>query len=317
MLRTHDLPPVALRNQRSPARLLRRAFYSAALVALATSPAHAALFDNAVFAHDFENITGNTITSLYGPEAAIKTTTMGVSTTDPLAFSARHLQALNDETHKNVDTRTLLDASTSNLSFSMFYNAQGDDGGHARNSRFLSTFAGTGSVVSGNLIFGTDDVPGPDLTLHFRINVGTGDIIKHSTETIPTGDFAWHQAGFVFEGGPVDSTVTFYFDGEPLGAPIILSGITQINAQARNWFLVEDENIGGATREYFANGFYDEAALWTRALSAQEMSNIHQFGLAGAAAVPEPSSFVLLGLGVLGCAFCAMRKRRKDQRSDQ
>ena len=319
MLRTHDLPPVAQCNPRRSARLLCRAFFSAALVALASSPAHAALFDELVFAHDFENISGNDITALYGPNAT-KTASMTVSTDDPLVFSSQHLKApAGTDTNANINTNSQLTTATSNLSFSIFYNAQGDIGNADGNARFLTTYRGTLGVLPGNLLFGTSDGPPPvppalpsDLMLQFRMNSGSGDSGPHySTETIPTSDDVWHQAGFVFEGGAVNSTVTLYFDGEQLGAPITLLGITEVNAQAHEWFLVDDEEFGAATREIFSNGFYDEAALWTRALSAQEMSNIHQFGLAGAAAVPEPSSFALLGLGALGCAFCAYRKRRK------
>lgn len=311
-MRTHDFLHLAKLRRRS-ARLVRCALLSAAIVALASLPARAALFDDVVFAHDFETISGDDITALYGPNATKEN--MAVSTTDPLAFSNQHLRTPNDEAHANVDTNTQLTSAMPNLSFSMYYNAQGDDGADNGSARFLSTYEGFATVDPGNLIFQTQEAT--TTTRHLRLSTGAGganSFAVNSVATIPNGDSDWHQVGFVFEGGLASSTLTFYFDGAQLGAPVVLSGITQVDIQDRNWFLAEDAEFGGLTREYFAGGFYDEAALWTRALSAQEMANIHDFGLAGTGAVaivPEPSSFVLLGLGALGWALCALRKRRR------
>ena len=64
------------------------------------------------------------------------------------------------------------------------------------------------------------------------------------------------------------------------------------------WTFIEDyepdASISGD--EYLDNGFYDEAALWTRALSAGEMHALYADGIN---AVPEPSTVTLLCLGAI------------------
>ena len=66
----------------------------ASLVCLAAGRAHAGLIAaDAVFAHDFENISGNNVTALFGPDA-VKTSNLSASTTDPIdPFSQQQIEA--------------------------------------------------------------------------------------------------------------------------------------------------------------------------------------------------------------------------------
>jgi len=96
--------------------------------------------------------------------------------------------------------------------------------------------------------------------------------------------------------------VQFYFDGQAVGAPQTLTGFAQIPAQTRNWHLLED-SAGGD--EVFLGGDFDEAALWLRALSAEEMAALFSQSLA-LAPVPEPASGWLLTFGVV----CVIRSRK-------
>jgi Zn-dependent alcohol dehydrogenase len=70
--------------------------------------------------------------------------------------------------------------------------------------------------------------------------------------------------------------------------------------------------IGGG---YFSNysGLLDQVAIFDQALSAAEISDIITNGLGAAtatAAVPEPSTFAMLGIGSVGL-LCVRRRKRK------
>lgn len=119
---------------------------------------------------------------------------------------------------------------------------------------------------------------------------------------IPFQDGLWHQAGFVFDSG----LLTFYFDGVQLGGQHTV-GSSTVAEQTNNWSLLNSSIPLGD--EYFDNGDYDEAALWNRALSGEEMSLLYSQGLA-VAAVPEPTSFgLMLVISTIGLA---RRKRRRN-----
>ena len=93
-----------------------------------------------------------------------------------------------------------------------------------------------------------------------------------------------------------------------------MPGVTSIPIQNFNWFLVEDARSISATDEYFDGGTYDEAALWYRALSAEEMSALYTQGInaedVNKVTVPEPSGLTLWSVGVGAIAFYNWKKRR-------
>ncbi len=259
-------------------------------------PARAALIiDDAVLAHDFENIAGTTAVALRGPNATLLGNISG-STADPLSpFSNQHLRAGADITTKNVNLNSRLTSATSALSFSMYYNDRGDAGDSVNNSRglarLLTSFDGTGFDV-GDFIFSSQRNPENHAQRYLRISVnpaGTGATIVDSLPLNVNEDGLWHHVGFVFESG----TVQFYFDGQPLGSPQTMPGYAAIPAQTRNWHLVED--TAGGHEDFFHGGDYDEAALWLRALSTQEMQLLGSVGLGAISPLPEPNSLLMMG----------------------
>lgn len=256
------------------------------------------IIDDAVFAHDFENILGNDITGLIGPTAT-KTASIAADTTDPISlFSTRHVQAPNGSAFATIDTNVKLTSSIPAMSFSIFYNDRGDNGhdtgASTGQARLLSSFVGTGSPPDATA-FGTLQVSGTEREFRFY----GGNTAVSSDALTPTQDAQWHQAGFVFQ----DGFVTFYFDGSQLGSTRPVPGVAAIPVQGLDWFLIEDATSASVSDEYFDDGDYDEAALWYRALSAEEMSALYSRGLNA----PEPSTLALLCMGAVAIG----RRRRK------
>ena len=112
-----------------------------------------------------------------------------------------------------------------------------------------------------------------------------------SNAVIPFQDSQWHQAGVVFDNGEV----TFYLDGSPLGTSLTLPSVTAIPAQTLDWFLIEDPQSLSNRSEYFDGGDYDDAALWYRALSPNEMQQLYLEGVT----VPEPGTLGIAAVALL------------------
>ncbi len=254
------------------------------------------IIDDAVFAHDFEEVDGDIITALVGPDAvkssAITAETDHAGVPDGLAFSPAFLKFPDSTSYLHIAANVRQSAPTGGLSFSIFYNDRGDNGadggfGVSSNVKLLSTFPGSnqpGPVVPPGIFFGIEFVGG-ERKLVFHTQHGRVE----STATVPFQDGLWHQAGFSFDEG----TIRFFFDGQPLGEPVSIAdlGYLLIPAQVQDWFIGEDAlfgngNYGAVGDEYFDNGSYDEAALWERALAPAEMLLLYSQGLATAPRMP-------------------------------
>ena len=258
------------------------------------------IINDAVFAHDFASIAGDTITALTGPDA-IKTSNLSASSDDPVGFGgSQHVRA-PDSGYAAINTNTRLASSSGQLSFSIFYNARNDNGNDDdsyEQVRFLSSYNGTG-VPPSETVFGLISDGGR------RLIFSTEGQSYLSSLTTPASDNTWHQTGFVFDGGQL----TFYFDGAPIGDTINVAH-SAIPEQTNNWHLVEDANPTSNPTEYFDLGDYDEAALWNRALSSSDMNALYTQGLA--AAVPEPATIVQwCGAGLAGIGLVRRRRHKK------
>jgi hypothetical protein len=257
------------------------------------------IINDAVFAHNFDSIAGDTITALTGPNA-LKTSNLSASSDDPVGFGASQHVRAPDSDYAAINTNTRLASSTGQLSFSIFYNARNDNGNDDdsyEQVRLLSSYNGTGLPPS-EMVFGLISDGGR------RLAFSTEGQSHLSSLTTPASDNTWHQTGFVFEGGQL----TFYFDGAPIGDTISVAH-SVIPEQTYDWHLIEDAKSISNLTEYFDLGDYDEAALWNRALSSSDMNALYTQGLA--AAVPEPATVVLWGAAGLAGVGLVRRQRRK------
>lgn len=287
-------------------RLNIRALVAIYLLLSATDVQADLVIDDAVFAHDFES-SPNAYVPLVGPTAVpyisgFASSQIPLRTTGTLPFSTQHIESPIWYSH--VDTNTRLSAASSALSFSIFFNAQGDNGNDADmgQARLLSSFDGDGNVAHDYITFDTVETSPTTRTLRFTARSGAVVNSYSSSTTFVSRDSDWHAAGFTFEGGATDGTLTFYLDGQVFGSPITTSGMNSIAAQDNNWYLLEDKTSAVNATEYFDQGHYDEAGLWTRTLSAHEMNALFSSGLGAAqpASVPEPAVAWLPMLVLIG-----------------
>ena len=227
--------------------------------------------EDAVFAHDFDSICGNTIYSVVGPNAT-KTSNILRASEEPLFVdSLQHLLVPDGQTHPTVMTNTVLDTEVSELTFTIAYNDQGDNGSEAGGFnlvRLLSNYRGTGPVLETEIVLSL--ISNPDRQLVFIVG-GEGVV---ATAKLPFQDSIWHQIAVVFNQG----AVTFYLDGQQLG-DVLSANATTIIAQTNDWTLIEDPVNQSTVDEYFDDGLYDNAALWYRALTASEIASIHNDGI--------------------------------------
>jgi hypothetical protein len=119
----------------------------------------------------------------------------------------------------------------------------------------------------------------------------------------------WHHLAAVSEMGV---STRFYYDGQLVStgpAPVINDQGNNSPANP-NLFIGANPQTGANNREWF--GRIDDVAQWGRALTANEIANIYQRGVAGRSLgtiIPEPSSVALL---LCGCGLLAFRLLRKS-----
>ena len=255
------------------------------------------LLDNLVFAYDFESINGSTVPDISGNGNNGTMHNLTPDSTNPKSGSTQHVKTPTDPTTllANVVTPITLSGSYSQLSFSMWYNDQGSPGrGATGNARLLTSLPGTSSRLSAgqrDFDFITRSNSPTTRVLYFEdIQSGSALASVTSTAITPNMDSTWHQAGFVFTNG----VITFYFDGAPLGSPVSLlrsgSPVTALGGNPWPLSIIEDPTNNPTAdfdTEYFHGGDYDEARLWTKALTADQMRALFT------AALPPPTGTIL------------------------
>jgi hypothetical protein len=116
----------------------------------------------------------------------------------------------------------------------------------------------------------------------------------------------WHHVAAVVPIGAITvGDVIFYMDGAPL--TVVTPDNDPLNVTGGNPLTI-GSNFGGNTG---FDGQLDDVGFWDHALSADDVKDIYNGGLAGQdlqqALIPEPSTAIMLLLG----AFCLTSRRRQ------
>ena len=122
----------------------------------------------------------------------------------------------------------------------------------------------------------------------------------YSVGTI-TADDTWHHVAFVREG----ATMSMYIDGLLDNSSTDDSGTFDMFGDAGVQF-GELNPTPGYDRSF--DGALDDIQVYNQALTSGEVASLYNNP---GAVIPEPSSFVLAVLGLLGLSFVVWRKRRR------
>jgi hypothetical protein len=122
-----------------------------------------------------------------------------------------------------------------------------------------------------------------------------------STENVNDG--AWHQLAAVYHSG--GTSMSYYVDGvlaaTGSGNPILANDAP---------FLVGGVDLFGTLAGTYT-GLISDVRVYDNALSAGDVNSIYEQVL-GAQAVPEPSTSILVGLGVVGwLGYVGLRRSRR------
>lgn len=124
---------------------------------------------------------------------------------------------------------------------------------------------------------------------------GTSGAVDFDTG-IPFDLGEWHEIGFTYDGtGAADGTVTIFVDGEAVGS------LTPPAFSTGDVFHIGN----GPSSRWDFHGLVDRSLFWEDVVGADVMRLL-------STRVPEPSTFALAGLGLIGLVAVGRRKRRKS-----
>ena len=138
--------------------------------------------------------------------------------------------------------------------------------------------------------------------------------VNSANAAVNAWDGNWHLVAAVFDYNGGSGTITAYLDGVKETA--IPHGPWSNGAVNNAFELVIGANPGARTQNLF-DGNIDDLAIWDHALTQGQVSQLWNSGTGTAAAevvlaIPEPSTFVLTVLGLLGMACLGRRRRQRS-----
>jgi hypothetical protein len=125
------------------------------------------------------------------------------------------------------------------------------------------------------------------------------------------GDNQWHHFAVVRDS--VANELRLYVDNDP--TPLIHDMGTGDNDGDWDVGVHGDPLVIGNHYSRYTEGYFDDIGIWKgEALSAEDIDTIYNLGIAGFLApeiIPEPSTFLIWTLGLLGLAWYARRRRTR------
>ena len=109
---------------------------------------------------------------------------------------------------------------------------------------------------------------------------------------VTTGN--WQHVVHVFTSTGVDTSLAVYLNGSLVDTRTTLTA----NLNFASLLIGRERNAPDPSGDRDWDGMFDELAVWNRAITASEVTEVYQRGLAGQA-IPEPTTYMLSGLGVL------------------
>lgn len=138
-----------------------------------------------------------------------------------------------------------------------------------------------------------------------NINTYGGGSRKDVTSGVLIASGAWHNLIFVRSG----TTFTLYVDGTQAGQNTTLVAGADFSS-ANNFFLGDDGATGfyNTTPKWSNPLLIDDLAVYSNAIGAGTIASLQT--TAAASAVPEPSTYGLMGAGALAAASLVRRRRK-------
>jgi hypothetical protein len=147
--------------------------------------------------------------------------------------------------------------------------------------------------------FGLDGNSGNDNFSNFIGAVAPGAVAS-SVVNLNT----WYHVASTFDDAT--NTIYIYVNGTEVGTATSAGVLNQSLVAAGGGIMGIGGNDVGAQ---LLNGKIDDLAFYNTALSGSEIATIYTNGLAGVSAVPEPSTYGLIGAGSLALAAFVRRRR--------
>ncbi len=287
------------------------AFRIITLLCLGAAPLRASLIDGLLAYYDFEE-TGTAGLANKAPgatqyDAALNTGAFGF--TGP-GFAGNAAFNPGD----GLSNRSVLLAGNA-LNIADFSNQHvvvpigtADLGGNFTISAWHNLTPGAGNTSARFFVF--EPSAGFDVSWGTGAAVGAGDsylsyVGQVAGQSATLDRNQWHLATHVFAVNGTDTELSTYVNGSLLGTRTAATSLMDFPS------LFFGDARTGTSPDRDWDGMLDEVAIWNRALDANEVSALHNLGLAGQplSSVPEASTSTLVCLGLLFAGRRAARFR--------
>jgi hypothetical protein len=192
--------------------------------------------------------------------------------------------SFNGDDYITAGDQPELNVGTNSFSISSWIKT---DGNGVSNDIILSKSAGPGTSNEGYFI-DIDSCSGADGKLEFHISDGSSEVKQTSGIITNLCDDTWKHIVYVFDRSTNEASR--YVDGVIVsGDPVDISSVTGL-LDSSDQFCIGNLGTNCDYSTTYFDGLIDEVAIWQRALSAQEVSDIYNLGSSiSVALAPSPT----------------------------